>query len=127
MDNRPDYDPVMVGAAWRAVERYWTPQEHAVIRHAARQCVRYESWKMTPKDERQGTSFPEITGEKVIARLVKNDEPRWAKMASSALMLARILDFRAGCGRPETLTEMTAASRAWASWQEEGKEQEEGE
>lgn len=78
-----------------------------MIRHAARQCVRYEGWKKTAKDERQGLSFPEITGEKVIARLVQKNEPRWARMASAALVLTRIVDFRAGCGRPQTISEIT--------------------
>jgi len=76
-----------------------------VIRHAARQCVRYESWRLTSKEERQGAVFPEPTGEKIIARLVPKGDPRWGRMASAALMLTRIVDFRADCGRPLTVSE----------------------
>jgi hypothetical protein len=106
--NRPDLDPVVVKATWRISERYWTPLEHSTIKAAARQCVRYEAWRLTPKAERRGSSFPELTGEKVIARLVEKCDRRWGKMASAALILTRLVDFRAGCGRPLTVSELAA-------------------
>jgi hypothetical protein len=104
--NRPDLDPVVVEATWKVLEKHWSRLEHATIKEAARQCVRYEAWRLTPKEERRGFSFPEPTGEKVIARLVGKVSPRWGRMAAAALILTRFADFRAGCGRPQTKSEM---------------------
>ena len=106
--NRPDLDPVVVRATWKATEGYWSRLEHATIKEAARQCVRYEAWRLTPREERRGTSFPEPTGEKVLARLVKKVGPRWGRMAAAALILTRFVDFRAGWGRPLTVSELAA-------------------
>jgi len=107
-DNRPDLDPKVVGAAWKVLERYWSPLEHSTIKAAARQCVRYEAWRLTPKAERRGHFFPELTGEKVLARLVQKGDRRWGKMASATLILTRLVDFRAECGRPLTVSELAA-------------------
>jgi hypothetical protein len=107
-DNRPDLDPKVVGAAWKVLERYWSPLEHSTIKAAARQCVRYEAWRLTPKAERRGHFFPELTGEKVLARLVQRGDSRWGKMASATLILTRLVDFRAECGRPLTVSELAA-------------------
>lgn len=103
--NRPDLDPVVVKATWGIAGRGWTASELSTIRAAARQCVRYEGWRLTPEAERRGSSFPELTGEKVIARLVEKGDRRWGRMASAALILTRLADFRADCGRPLTVSE----------------------
>ena len=108
MENRPNLDPAVVRATWKSAERYWTALERSTIEEAARQCVRYEGWRLTPKAERRGSSFPELTGEKVIARLVKRCDIRWGRMASAALLLTRLADFRTGCGRPLTKSEIRA-------------------